>query len=83
MNKQHIHCIINDCHYYGQGNKCMAEEILVTTNDFGVIQPDEVDCNMAAELSPQTAGTCMGTCCKTYVPKDSNKTTVDGVKKMC
>jgi hypothetical protein len=83
MNQQHIHCIIHDCHYYGQGNKCMAKEILVTTDNFGEIQPDAIDCEMATELSPQTAGTCMATCCKSYVPKGSNKTTVDKVKKMC
>jgi len=82
-NQQHIHCIIDDCHYYAQGNKCVAKEILVATDEFGRTQSDQVDCEMAAELSPQKAnGTCMGTCCKTYVPKNSNKINVDGVKKL-
>lgn len=80
--QQHVHCIIHDCHYYGQGNKCMAEEILIVTNDFGATQPDKLDCNMAAELSPESASTCMGTCCKTFVPKGSGETTVDDVQRM-
>jgi len=80
-NQQHIHCIINDCHYYGQGNKCHAKEILVTTDDFGRSQPDNVDCEMATELSPETAGSCTHTCCKTYVPKNSDKIGIDNVKK--
>ena len=82
MNQQHIHCLVNDCHYYAQGNKCIANEILVTTDTFGENQPDQVDCEMASELSPQEAGNCLKTCCKSYVPKGSNKVNVDGVKKM-
>lgn len=80
--QQHIHCIVNDCHYWSQGNKCYANEILVTTDQFGNSQPDSVDCEMAGELTPQQAGTCMATCCKTYVAKDSNKKKADSVKKM-
>ncbi len=82
MNQQHIHCIIKDCHYYGQGNKCQAKEILVATDQFGENEADNVDCEMAAELTPQEAGSCMGTCCKTYVPTGSNKVTADKVKKL-
>lgn len=82
MNQQHIHCIVNDCHYYTQGNRCLANEILVTTDKFGENQPDKIDCEMASELSPQKAGSCMETCCKSYVPKGSDKINVDGVKKI-
>jgi hypothetical protein len=79
---QHIHCIVNDCHYWKQGNMCVANEILVATDQFGATQPDKIDCNMAKQLTPQTAGTCMQTCCKSYVPKGSKNITQDGVKKM-
>ena len=81
MSPQHIHCIIHNCHYYQTGNKCGAEKILITTDTFGQSQPDNIDCEMATELTPQTAGNCTATCCKTFVPKDSSKTTVDGVRK--
>jgi len=79
---QHIHCIVNDCHYWQQGNKCEANEILVSTDSFGAGQPDRIDSTMAKQLTPASAGTCMATCCKTYVAKGSGKTNVDGVTKM-
>jgi hypothetical protein len=61
---------------------CVANEILVATDQFGASQPDNVDCSMAKQLTPQSAETCMETCCKSYVPKNSNKISQDGVKKM-
>ncbi|MFZ5634451.1 MAG: DUF1540 domain-containing protein [Bacillota bacterium] len=79
---QHIHCIVNDCHYWSQGNKCMANEILVSTDAFGDSQPDRIDATMAKQLTPASAGTCMATCCKTYVTKGSNKATAEGVTRM-
>ncbi|MDN5322105.1 MAG: hypothetical protein PWQ67_559 [Clostridia bacterium] len=81
MNQQHIHCIVNDCHYWAQGNKCVANEILVATDQFGENQPDRVDAAMAKQLSPEQAGNCMETCCKTYVQKGSNQIGIDNVKK--
>ncbi|MDD4238256.1 MAG: DUF1540 domain-containing protein [Desulfotomaculaceae bacterium] len=79
---QHIHCIVNDCHYWSQGNNCIANEILVATDQFGNNQPDQIDASIANQLTPSTAGSCMSTCCKSYVTKDSNKTGADGIKKM-
>lgn len=79
---QHIHCIVNDCHYWQQGNKCEANEILVSTDAFGASRPDRVDAVMASQLPPASAGNCMATCCKTYAPKDSTRSKVDGVQKM-
>ena len=25
---QHIHCLVENCHYWGQGNVCQANEII-------------------------------------------------------
>jgi len=72
---QHIHCIVNDCNYWKQGNMCSATEILVATDQFGLSQPEKVDTSMTAQLTPQSAGACMETCCKSYMPKGSNKIT--------
>lgn len=79
---QHIHCIVSDCHYYEQGNKCVANEILVATDQFGASQPEQIDAQMAMQLTPETAGNCMETCCKSFIPKDSKFTSTDGIKKM-
>lgn len=79
---QHIHCIVSDCHYWQQGNKCVASEILVSTDSFGASRPDRIDATMAGQLTPGTAGTCMATCCKTYVARGSADVRMDGVKRM-
>lgn len=79
---QHIHCIINNCHYWAQGNKCVANEILVTSDEFGATEPDKVDATMAKQLTPQSADTCMATCCKTFVAKGSGDIKADSVTKM-
>ncbi|MEW6697099.1 MAG: DUF1540 domain-containing protein [Bacillota bacterium] len=79
---QHIHCIVNDCNYWANGNKCEANEILVATDHFGETKPDRVDAAMAKQLAPEAAGTCMETCCKTYVPRGSDKITADSVTKI-
>lgn len=80
--KQDIHCIVNDCHYWGQQNKCNAQKILVATDQFGNKNLDNVDAEMAAELTPQSAGSCMSTCCKTYAPKGSGNIKADGIHKL-
>ncbi len=78
---QHIHCIVSNCHYYGQGNKCLASEIVVVSDDFGAKQPDTMDATQASTFPPSKASTCMETCCKTFVPSDSNQIHADGVTK--
>ncbi|MDD4335323.1 MAG: DUF1540 domain-containing protein [Desulfotomaculaceae bacterium] len=82
MTDQHIHCIVSDCHYWNQGNKCHANEILVANDAFGSQQPDNIDVASAGQLTPGTAGTCTATCCKTYVTKDSDQIKSDTVKRM-
>lgn len=79
---QHIHCIVNDCHYWVQGNKCVANEVLIVTDEFGAAQPDRIDATKAKELTPEPAANCMYTCCKTYVTKRSPDTNSDGVTKL-
>ncbi|ABZ84203.1 conserved hypothetical protein [Heliomicrobium modesticaldum Ice1] len=82
MPQQHIHCIVSNCHYYAAGNKCVANEILVASDKFGANQPDNVDASMSAQLTAVSVNDCMSTCCKSFVPKDSGKVGVDGIKKM-
>ncbi len=82
MPKQHIHCIVNNCHYWTSGNKCGASEILVASDDFGASQPDHVDASMAKQLSPTQVDDCMATCCKTFVFKGSADTHVDSTLRM-
>ena len=80
--EQHIHCIVNDCQYWNQGNMCAANEILVSTDDFANQKPDRVDAKMATQLTPAAAGSCAATACKTYANKGSNKMKADGNMRM-
>ena len=82
MNQQHIHCIVDNCHYWKEGNMCDANEILVANDKFGAEQPDYVDAAMSKQLSPTPANSSMDTCCKTFVHKNSPQNKVDGVKKI-
>ncbi|MGE5530390.1 MAG: DUF1540 domain-containing protein [Patescibacteria group bacterium] len=79
---QHIHCIVDNCHYWKQGNLCDANEIVITSDRFGAEQPDRVDATMAGRLTPTQAGNCMETCCKTFVPQGSDKIGVDRVTRL-
>ncbi len=81
MAQQHIHCTVNTCHYYGQGNKCLANEIVVVNDQFGNAQPDNVDATQASTFPPTPADTCMQTCCKSFVHKGSAQINADGVTK--
>jgi hypothetical protein len=80
--QQHIHCIVNSCHYWKNGNLCDANEILVTTDAFGDENPDAVDAHIANTLRPSGANTCMETCCKTFVPKGSDDIKADKVHRL-
>lgn len=81
-NQQHIHCIVSNCHYWSSGNKCGANEILVTSDAFGAKEPDRIDAHQATQLQPTTSADCMETCCKTFVEKGSQESSADGVQKM-
>ncbi|MHB8171631.1 MAG: DUF1540 domain-containing protein [Thermincolia bacterium] len=79
---QHIHCSVSNCHYWVQGNKCEANEIVVVSDSLANQYPDNIDAPKAATIPATPANTCMATCCKTFVQQGSNKTNVDGVNKM-
>lgn len=79
--QQHIHCIVSNCHYWEDGNQCMANEILVASDEFGSKQPDKIDATSAKQLEPTVIQDCMSTCCKTFVTKGSDNTTADGVTR--
>jgi len=82
MSQQHIHCTVNNCHYWSEGNKCQANEIVVVSDSFGQSMPDRIDATQASTISATPAGSCMETCCKTFVERGSREFDVDGVTKI-
>ncbi|MEW6725115.1 MAG: DUF1540 domain-containing protein [Bacillota bacterium] len=83
MPNQEIYCTVNTCHYWGQGNHCEADKILVMNDSAGDSGADRYDANMAATMIATPAQTCMQTCCKTFVNRDETTATkqADGVAK--
>jgi hypothetical protein len=79
---QHIHCSVDNCHYWSSGNKCAASEIMVTSDSLAHRTADAVDAPEASTIDSTPAGSCMETCCKTFVTKGSDQRNVDGVKRM-
>lgn len=76
-----IHCSVNNCHYWTQGNVCEANEIMVTTDEIGKQYPDTMDAPQAQQFSATPADSCMQTCCKTFVRDGSGDEPKDGVYK--
>ncbi|NLW55662.1 MAG: DUF1540 domain-containing protein [Firmicutes bacterium] len=76
-----IHCSINNCHYWEQGNICHASEILVSKDSWAAQTPDQVDALQAAQIPPMQANSCMDTCCKTFVEKGSAEIKADQITR--
>jgi len=58
-----IKCSVNNCHYWDSGNICQASQILVTSDSLADPAPD----SLATPVE-----TCMETCCKTFVERNSS-----------
>jgi len=75
-----IYCGIDNCHYWNQGNHCKATEILVAADSWAANAEDHIDAPQHAHVPQMQAGSCMETCCKTFVNK-KDKIKADGVFK--
>ena len=68
MPKVEVSCAISNCSFYGDGNVCTAEKIMVELDNHA-----RYDTEMSAELGEKnhidTAGHSAETCCKTFKPK--------------
>ena len=76
-----IRCSVSNCHYWGQGNYCEAEEILITSDEIGKSYTDSFDAPVVSATFSTPVDHCMSTCCKTFVAKNTSMYALDGVKK--
>lgn len=79
--KHKVHCSISNCHYWGQGNVCQADQILITSHDMAKNLPDKVDAPYAAGVTETPASQCYDVCCKTFVLNIDNSQNTDGVSR--
>lgn len=75
----HIHCSVNNCHYWKTGNLCDASEIMVTSDSIGSSMPDSFDAPQASTAPQTPVNSCMETCCKTFVESGNTAKTQDGI----
>ncbi len=62
---QAIHCTVNDCIYWVEGNVCSARDILISTDEFGKTHKGGYD--ILEELSATPSGSSgILTSCMTY-----------------
>ncbi|ADL12673.1 DUF1540 domain-containing protein [Acetohalobium arabaticum] len=72
--KSHVHCTVENCKWFEEPNLCVAEKILITSDDFSKELPNEMDVEETNQivnqkgLSPITE--CYQSNCKTFVPED-------------
>lgn len=76
-----IYCSIDNCHYWDQGNHCNASEILISADSWAAQAPDNIDAPQHATVPQMHAESCMETCCKTFVHKNSDQLNADGVTR--
>ena len=75
-----IFCSVNNCHYYGQGNLCQADKILITSDTMSQNLSANIDRPMPAKSTTPVAK-CPETCCKTFVHKNDFNKTQTGLSK--
>lgn len=69
-----VHCIVSNCQWWGQGHHCMAEGILITSDNVAVRLEDKwdyPDTDKVVQMNggPTPVNKCMESCCKTFVQK--------------
>lgn len=64
MAQQEIFCTVNSCYYYGSGDVCAAQKILVRPN------PATVDTSMEVGTLGAEPQQSNQTLCETFVPKN-------------
>ncbi|MEW6524929.1 MAG: DUF1540 domain-containing protein [Bacillota bacterium] len=79
MYNANIRCSVNNCHYWDKGNYCKAEKIMVTSDRVGDTTDHTFNALQANEFPSTPAGSCLETCCKTFIARDADARS-DGIK---
>jgi len=72
-------CSIDNCHYWSEGNECMASQILITSDNIGRQEPESFDAPVAANMERTPVNKCMETCCKTFMQRGTRNIHADDV----
>lgn len=75
MVQQQIYCTVNSCFYYGKGDLCFAEKIMVKNNP-ATIQSTKMEVGTLGGVARESNQTL----CETFVPKE--KGPKPGIKRI-
>ncbi|PRX27705.1 uncharacterized protein DUF1540 [Orenia metallireducens] len=80
--KSHVHCTVNNCQWWEGPNLCIAEKILVVSDEFAKKLPNEMDVEntnqIVDDLGSSPVDECYQSCCKTFVPRDKYQAEMGG-----
>jgi len=76
MANQEIYCTVNSCYYYGSGDKCKAEKIMVKNNS-ATLGNTRME---IGSIGGSDAAQSNQTLCETFIPK--NKGPKNGINRM-
>ncbi|MFW6306471.1 MAG: DUF1540 domain-containing protein, partial [Bacillota bacterium] len=72
--KSHVHCTVDNCNWWAQPNLCVAEKLLIVSDDFARDLPSEMDVEQTEQIISQKGLSpvkeCYESACKTFVPRE-------------
>ena len=70
----HVHCTVENCKWFSEPNLCVAEKLLVVSDDVARDLPGELDVEQTEQIVSQkglqSINDCAQSCCKTFVPRN-------------
>ena len=72
--QSHVHCTVENCKWFEQPNLCVAEKLLVVSDEMADELANEIDVEQTNQIVNEqglsTVSDCTQSCCKTFVPRD-------------
>ncbi|MEJ6949722.1 DUF1540 domain-containing protein [Natronospora cellulosivora (SeqCode)] len=72
--KSHVHCTVSNCNWWSQPNLCVAEKILVVSDELAKDLVSEMDVEETNQIISQKGlspiNECAQSACKTFVPRE-------------
>jgi hypothetical protein len=72
MPQLEVYCTVKNCDYWGKGNHCLAEKIVIVADSQATQWPDSMDAQIGNQLQTAEVENCMQTACKTFSPRYSH-----------
>lgn|GEM_PF-491452 len=82
VNQDRIRCSVRNCHYWSDGNHCLASSIMVTSDSIPRETYHGIDSSEISALDTPV-DQCEQTCCKTFISgEETDEHRIDDVYKL-